>query len=231
MVVALRFIIALTLLVGCKQLLGFESPAPADATPRDSPQDTTVDTSSPDAVPDAPPGSVTVSFQRGVNNYTRVRDTYLETGSSISNATDNQLRWKTDNRDGLIAFDEIFVDGVLAGSTIASARLELHIQNSNSAGSLIEVAISWADTVTDASFGVTPGVDAADLGVTVNPVPMATGVIAIDVTASLARWSLDPQSNQGWIVIADSGGGDTTARSSDDLTVANRPRLVVTYFP
>ncbi len=210
MVVALRFTIALvgcTQLLGCKQLLGFESPVPL---PADAPRDTAVDTPPPDTALDAPFGSVMVSFQQGVNGYATVRDTYIDTGSNINRATDSQLRWRGGSRNGLIAFDGIFESGgVLPGSMIVSARLELDIQNSNSMGSLVEVAISWADTVIDATFGITPGVDAADLGVTVNPVPMATGAIALDVTSSLARWSFDPQKNQGWIVIADNPGGDT----------------------
>jgi hypothetical protein len=191
----------------------------------------------PDAPPDGPPGSVTVTFQNGVNNYGAAIDTYIDGQNPGTTHTDDTLiRMKYDPdkpRAILIRFDEIIGLGkVTLNATILSATLTVSVNNNNAAGKISEVAIPWAETVTWDTFGLTPGIDGTDLGLGVADVPTMIGPQSIDVKQSLIAWAQDGDKNYGWIFIpTQTGAGDTTLKSTEDGVITNRPKLSVTFFP
>lgn len=211
---------------GCRQILGFESVSPpaTDAT-----SDTTSDTVA-DAIADTPSEPITVTFQQGVNGYAGARDTFIEAGAA-GNATASLLRWKADARYTLIAFDLSGTDGVPTGAKVQDARLFVSLNQTNATGNLVEVAVPWQDTVIFEGLGATAGVTAEDLGSVVAVLPTVSGISSMEVTSSITAWVANPSLNQGWIFVANSGGGDSSMRSSEDGVTANRPRLVVTYVP
>ncbi|MFH1108834.1 MAG: DNRLRE domain-containing protein [Planctomycetota bacterium] len=185
---------------------------------------------------------VTLTFQQGVSDYTGTQDTYLY--QSTPDTVEGNLdvwRWDTENpapyqEIGLIRFDGILGSGpnqIPVGSQINSATLTLEVYNSSvlPAGGVNEVTVDWSEaTATWNNFGGEAGVQADEYGALVASAPIAMGTANINVTSSLQAWSSNPADNHGWIFIPQAIDG-VQVRSSEYATIANRPKLSVTYEP
>jgi hypothetical protein len=229
-----RVVPLLLALTGCSQIFGLDSPRPVDA------DIATGDAPLTDAHSiDTTPGSdayVTVSFQQDINQYLGTLDTYVDSGNPNQNkGTDTSIRMRSANRWGLLQFQQIFGTMTIpAGKQVVSARLDIYMSSTNCMGHIADVAVAWDEAVTYNTFGADPGVDATDLGATGPSVPTSPGLQSMIVTDTLNRWSADPTKNFGWIFVSDGtggAGGDCLMQSSEFGTVANRPRLVVTFIP
>jgi len=207
---------------GCSEIFGLDAPVLHDAPV------------AIDGRPDVPASEITLVFQGGAgSSYMDVHDTFIDAANPAS-THDNEprLRWR-DTRATLIWFDRIFTStGIPTNVQIQSASLRVRVDVANEAGDVIESAVAWSDGVTYNTFGPAPGVDDTDLGDVVARVPNTQGMHDVDVTASLARWAVEPATNHGWVIRANPlNGSETTITSTDDGTIAERPRLTVTYVP
>jgi hypothetical protein len=211
----------------CGQLFGLDAPSrlPSDgALPDDQPTlDAPTDAASDMRLTDAMWSTV-------VFRDADVRDTNLDSGTPTTpQDTNTLLRWRLNDRFALVAVDSIF-STIPPGAQIISAMLQLDLNSTNCTSSLQEVAVTWTTGVTYNTFGSAAGVDASDLGpVIVASIPTNTPTLIMDVTASVAAWSVAPSMNRGWMFNPTGGGGDCTAHSVDDTQTAKRPFLTVTY--
>lgn len=192
---------------------------------------------------------VTVTFQQGVSGYSGTVDTYLNIGeASTSKATAPTLIVDLVGAVGsplgvnqaLLRFDNIFGTGtgqIPPGSTIQSATLTLFVSNENvsAPGAMYRMVQSWSDGNTWSTFGGN-GIQADDVEAWSTPdvtsVALAAGLQSLTVTSSLITWNASPSSNRGWAILpsatVDNGLGFDSAEGT---TVANRPKLSVTYIP
>ena len=170
--------------------------------------------------------------------YSGAQDTYIHEADADSNfGLGEHFEW--DNSDnggavwGLLRFDSMFADAsnrIPANSTIESARLTMRVRDVGEPGALFECTTDWSDTtVTWNNLGDVPGPQPEDIGDFVAPITGDTlGPTTVDVTASMQRWSEDPDRNFGWIVAPNKDNG-VEVHSSNASDIAVRPRLTVTY--
>ncbi len=230
-----RLGVLLLLLCGCRRLLGFES---VQDTPPDGPAPPPIDAIDAPSV-DAPIDAAMVmrTFRQGVDGYQGVVDTYIQSGDTTRNDADSQVRWGKD-RSTLIKFDLFSATDstrIPPGATIASATLSLVIPNNNAGPTMVfDVVSAWDGTTISDTFGPAPGIDLEDYDSTQVVASLdgsETGVTDLDVTSSLQRWA-SGTTNEGWIVLPNAGGGgDATARSSEDGSLDQRPLLTVAFTP
>jgi hypothetical protein len=184
--------------------------------------------------------AVTITFQEGASGYAGTVDTFLQQAApNANNGALDRVEWDGDDPPGslqdniaLIRFDNVFGNGVgqvPVGSQITSATLTYTVNNSGGVGNVYEAAISWNEATTWNTFGGSPGVQPADYG---NFVISADGSLTthtINVTSSIAAWSVDPLMNKGWIILPTSNDG-VQFRSSEYLaSAAERPKLTIIY--
>jgi len=179
-----------------------------------------------------------VSFQNGVAGYSGAVDTYVEEASpEEEHGSDGALRIDSDTPGGsgnaaqaLLRFDAIFGSqpGQLPpGIEIERAWLELETTNTGDGAAVYRMLEPWGELATWSSFGgdgVQPGVET--LSVPQSDVDGSVDSVEIDVTESLAAWSQEPGSNNGWAFLP--LGGDGWQFASADNGGAP-PRLVVEY--
>ncbi len=184
---------------------------------------------------------LSAKFQEGLNGYAGTVDNYLrQSQPTTTQGAGATIEWDTEEtagnpstqKFGLLRFDNIFGSGggqVPAGVTVTYASITYNISNvTTNTTNLNEVAINWDETTTWNTFGAAAGVDASDYGALVgNPPAAATGPALVNVTSSLAAWSISPSSNRGWIFIP--GGTDGAVSTSSEGTAAERPLLTVVY--
>ena len=188
---------------------------------------------------DEPPGAGTVEFRRGDNGYAGVADTSLMLKNADTPQGDVDIvTWEQQSEEdalGLVRFDAIFGTSaaqIPPSAQIVTAQLHYVVTNSGDSAELHEVLVDWSESITYASFGVASGVQPlADYRSEIVAMADAasSGPQIVDVTSSLRQWSLDPATNRGWIFVPLSDGG--TRFASSEATVADRPRLVVTFAP
>jgi hypothetical protein len=188
--------------------------------------------------------TLTITFQQDVNGYTGTHDTYLHQGQpdTVEGAL---ATWRWDMTDpdtstnqefGLLRFASIFGSAagqIPTGSTIFSATLTLNVEDLSDvpAGSINAAAVTWDEaTATWNNFGGDAGVQADEYGAYAGAAPIAVGTFAVDVTSSVRAWLAAPASNYGWIFRPASVDG-LVVTSSEGTTVANRPKLTVSYAP
>ena len=179
-----------------------------------------------------------VTFQEGVGGYSGTKDTYLHQNE---NTTDHgslaTFNWDTDDGSGilfgLLRFDDIFGSGagqIPLDAVIQSATILYYVADAGSSANVFEAAIDWAEAVTYNNFGGEPGVQAGDYGTQVaSAAGSTTGSFQVDVTSSITGWQSSPASNRGWLFYP-TGTDGIDVSSSENTTVANRPRLTVTYL-
>ena len=180
----------------------------------------------------------TVSFQQGVGGYTNTVDTMLEEADPLAdNSEAVSLNVDNDNPSStgqdvqaLIRFDSIFGSNpglIPSGATILSATVEFDVSNAGDAVALHRMLASWSDTDSwgSLSSGVSPdGVEAVSVA-DVTTGSVSTGLLQIDVTASLQSWIGDPAQNLGWAMLP-TGGNGVDFDSSEGATP---PRLEVQF--
>ncbi|HEV8701325.1 MAG TPA: LamG-like jellyroll fold domain-containing protein [Candidatus Polarisedimenticolia bacterium] len=179
--------------------------------------------------------SSTLTFQQGVDGYAGTVDTLIafDTPDADNSAATTITVDGSPLRHVLIRFDGIIGNGagqVPPGATILSATLTVNVSNvSANAAAFHRMIQSWSATSTWNSLvgGVQANGIEAVATADVSGASSATGPFSIGVTASLAAWSAGG-SNLGWALLP--GGTDGWGfDSSEAATVANRPRLAVTF--
>lgn len=177
---------------------------------------------------------VTVSFQDGVNGYTGTQDTSLRSSSPTTNNGSN-VALEIDSssvKHTLLRFDDIFGAGngqIPTGATIQSATLEFTGFDPGDPPSLHRMLTSWSESSTYDELGNGVQADGVEAATTVDATfSGSTGSHSLNVTAALQAWLADPASNLGWAFLpSDSDGIDL--HSSEASTIADRPKLSVTY--
>lgn len=178
------------------------------------------------------------SFQQGVDGYRGTVDTYLDEASpERENSGAEVLRIDSDTPGGsgnsnqaLLRFDEVFGSqpGQLSpGTEIERAWLELDTANSGDGAAVYRMIEPWTDLDTWASFGgdgIAAGVEAVSERQA--DVVGSGGLVEVDVTESLALWSREPGSNNGWAFLPAGSDGWRFASSENEEAP---PRLLVEY--
>jgi hypothetical protein len=187
--------------------------------------------------------ATTVSFQEGSGGYAGTADTFLQQAAPTSNnGALETVEWDSDDPAGtgqdniaLLRFDNIFGVGpgqIPAGSVISSATLFYTVSNTGNAGNVYESLVDWTEATAwdDFSGAGSPGVQANEYA---NLVASAAGgsatTFAVDVTASVARWSANVSTNKGWVILPTASDGVEFRSSEYAANVAIRPRLVVIF--
>jgi myo-inositol-hexaphosphate 3-phosphohydrolase len=182
-------------------------------------------------------GTVSLTFQQGVNGYIGTEDTSLRQATpTTSQATSTILKVDGDDpfntfkdAQSLLRFDDIF--GVAAnqiplGATIISAQLQLNTTNVGDGASVYRMLRPWTDGDTWGSLvnGIqADGVEAAQTpDMVIGKFPLGTQ--NFDVTASVQAWA-DGAANLGWAFLP--LGDDGWDFSSSEGVV--HPTLSVTY--
>ena len=189
----------------------------------------------------------TLIFQEGAPlpssaAYTGTQDTEIREvhptvafGSQVSVRTD--LDFMGAEAQGLLRFGNLFgalPDRIPPGSTISSAVLTLEVFNRSndpvSTISVYQMTTAWSESSTWDSL--VAGVQAGSETVAVADDAHTVEVIAstnFDVLPSLQAWA-GGASNKGWVFLND-GTDAVEFWSSEDLTLAARPILTVTFTP
>jgi Calcineurin-like phosphoesterase len=183
---------------------------------------------------------VETSFQQGLNGYSGTVDTFLmEHEPASSHGALESLEWDTDDPFGtdelkfvLIRFNDIFGSSpgqIPSGATIESAILSYTVFNAGDPADVNEVVVDWVENVTYDGFGGETGVQSDEYAASVGQgTGSSEGVKTIDVTSSLASWTVDPSMNHGWI-FRPTGIDGVDFRSKEFVTIGDRPKLVVSY--
>jgi len=183
--------------------------------------------------------SVEVTFQRTLD-YDGTVDTFLqEFAVTANNSGATNLSVDLDDpigtrlrAQGLLRFDRVFglsERQVPAGASILSADLQLHTTDPGDGASFYRMVVPWTDENSWSTFsgdGIQPGLEARtapDVAIDGRGSP-----ICVDVTASLAAWSEEPCSNQGWALLPRGEAGDGWDFSSAEG--AQPPKLSVRYW-
>ncbi|MBK7259693.1 MAG: DNRLRE domain-containing protein [Ignavibacteriae bacterium] len=194
-----------------------------------------------ESAPAGPVGSsgvTSITLQNGLNGYAGMIDTHIrEAAPSTSHGSLESVEWDSTESNvantrkyALFRFEDLVGAGKIpANATIAQAALVYDVWDTGDSGLVYESALDWTEDVTYNAFGSTPGVQAADLGLFVGVAGGGSlGTRSVDVTASLGRWIATPSANHGWIVMY-RGPDGSKVRSSEYPTIAQRPRLIITY--
>jgi hypothetical protein len=187
--------------------------------------------------------AVTVSFQDGVDGYTGTRDTKLLSDSPATvHGTDAKM--ETDgspDRSALLYWD---LTSIPSGSVVQSVDVTVNVTNTTTQSyecyrllrSWVESEANWNQYASGQSWqaGGADGAEDRDsivLGFITAP---NKGLITISLNsagvAAVQSWVDNPSSNHGFIIqdyINASNGMDFSSRETG--TVANRPKLTVTY--
>ena len=175
----------------------------------------------------------TLTFQQGLNGYLGAIDTQLHGGAPTTEYS-NAASINVDGADGgnlvqgLIQFEHLF--GGQSGQiglndTINSAVLELNVTSQGNSLEIYELLQSWTDASTWNSWN--NGVQADGVEAKTTPVAVtsfvSTGILSIDVTASLQAWQADPTANHGWAFLPTGVDGV----DFDSAEGGDAPRLLV----
>ena len=175
----------------------------------------------------------TLTFQQGVNGYNGTVDTFLQSSSkNANNKNDTSLGVDSSSAEhSLIRFEDIFgnqAGQIALNGTINSAVLEIDVSDSGNSFKVHQLLQNWADTSTWNSWGSgiqANGVEAASTVVATTG-SVSTGILQIDVTASLQAWIANPSTNMGWVFLPTGSDGV----DFDSAEGGNAPRLVVDYI-
>ncbi len=172
----------------------------------------------------------TLSFQQGVDGYNGTVDTMLEEDkSNANNSSKGSLSVDSDKYEqSIIRFEDLFgsqIGQIGLEHTITSAVLEIDVSDSGDSFTVHELLQNWSDNSTWNSWG--NGIQANGVEAASTPVfttgSVNTGILQIDVTASLQAWQADPTTNYGWAFLPTGSGGV----DFDSAEGGNAPRLIV----
>jgi len=188
---------------------------------------------------------VTVTFQQGISGYLSSADTFVHAGAPT---TDNGAQATLivdgptvavpgDERQVLIRFDALFTSQggpIPDGATITAASLQLNITNISADGAeLHRMLVPW--TASSTWNSLTNGVqrDGVESVAAADVTSLWNGTLPhlqlIDVKTSVAAWAAGGV-KQGWVLATPPPGSDSWQFDSNEATtLANRPKLSVTY--
>lgn len=175
----------------------------------------------------------TLIFRDGLDGYTGTLDSYISDNVPGPHGAENVFIWDLvgDEEHALVRFTALFGADAMQippGSMIMTATLRLVIvEPTANVGMIREVAVSWDEATTWATFGPVAAIQPSDLGASRGPAP-TTGVSVLDVTASVAGWSANPAANFGWL-FSPGGTDGCDVASSEATNVVDRPELTVTF--
>lgn len=179
----------------------------------------------------------TITLQPGTTGM----DTSIGRSSpTVNNGADPTLSINTGQFVSLVQFD---LSAIPAGAIIKSAQFSLyHASGSTDTAGIFTVTRPWIEGTGVAGSGATWNTyDGASLwaagggdydpaaGVTI-ALPANNALATWDMTARTAAWIAGILPNYGIALVA-SGGGTNSFASSENATAANRPKLVVTFWP
>lgn len=195
---------------------------------------------------------VTVSFQEQVSPsaaYTGASDTTLSENSPTLNlGTDGLIRLDRDyptgsgkTSNGLLRFD---VSAIPANATVQAVRLTFNVRNSTTGEGYFVYAAgrawtegqaTWTLAATGSPWSGAGASGSADRGSTsfATLLPGATGSYGVDLNAAgisaVQGWVANAGTNQGFVLDAPTNLDGLELDSSEAATLANRPKLTVTY--
>jgi hypothetical protein len=181
------------------------------------------------------PGGGTYTFQRGLDGYNGVEDTFVREDNPTSN-WGSEIEVMTFSISGadrvtLIKFD---LTSIASGSTVDSALLELNLYNVSGTGTIhvAKVNSDWAEAQATWNVRLTgtswPGGDAIGSSTEITTISQSVaGWVSIDVTTLVQQWVTGTANNYGFCIWAD-GTIQDRYRSSEYTTAAERPKLTVT---
>ncbi len=192
--------------------------------------------------------SVTVSFQNGVlptSSYAGNTDASIKQASATTNfGGATTLEADGDDTGGVdkSALLKWTLSGIPAGSIVQSASLTLrNVNESNQTYSLYEVRrqwdesqVTWQRATTGSNWATAGALGAADRGALVGTVTGPVGNVTVNLNAAgiaLVQSWVNGGNNAGIIVAHPSNTNGIDFASSEDATLANRPRLNITYAP
>ncbi len=187
----------------------------------------------------------TATFQDGAGGYTGTRDTRLYANSPTANAGSNP-KLQVNSSPGLTTLLLWDVSSIPAGSTVESVSFTINVTNSSvRTYEIYEVLKPWVEseaTWNRAAAGLdweVPGAaGATDRGSTVLGTVQvgANGLATVTLNSAgvavVQSWIDNPGTNRGLVIQNYSVGPDgLDFDSSEATTIANRPKLSITYAP
>ena len=181
--------------------------------------------------------TTTTSFQQGgANAYAGVLDTGVDMLSPSTTMATNATVWvdagATSQAAMAVKFTNIFGTGagqIPPGSTITSATLRLRqvdVGLSTASLAVYRITSDWDGTVTWNNKGTVGMASSPDAAVTNLATAGLKTLSGAGLTAAVQSWA-NGNANYGWAVVINSGA--LQMGTSEDLTLANRPLLTVTY--
>ncbi|MHB8132899.1 MAG: DNRLRE domain-containing protein [Anaerolineaceae bacterium] len=177
-----------------------------------------------------------VEFQDGLNGYGGTLDTFIwasEPDVDHSNSiTIVQDEFPGDELRSLLRFE---LSSIPADATITSAELQFYVSEEGEGFDMHRMLVSWNEDATYNSIGgrhFAPDGTDAEISVNANwPGNLGyTGLITVPVTTSTIQgWIDGTLPNYGWLMIASNSLNGQEIYSSENLELANRPKLTVSY--
>ncbi|MBN8231194.1 right-handed parallel beta-helix repeat-containing protein [Corallococcus macrosporus] len=206
----------------------------------------------PSTVDSALEAPVTVSFQEQVSPsaaYTGASDATLsESSPTLNGGADGLIRLDRDyptgsgkTSNGLLRFD---VSAIPATATVQSVRLTFNVRNATTGEGYSvfaagrawnEAQATWTLAATGSPWSAAGARGAADRGAVsfATLLPGATGSYGVDFNAAgiaaVQGWVANPATNLGFVLDAPTNLDGLELDSSEAATLANRPKLTVTY--
>lgn len=192
--------------------------------------------------------AVTVSFQDGVaptSSYAGTTDSSIKQGAATTNfGTVTSLEADGDDGGGVdkAALVRWALSGIPAGSVVQSASVTMRIidptPNTYNVYGLLrswtESQVTWQNAATGSPWATAGAMGATDRGALVGTVTGSAGTTTITLnSAGVARvqsW-VDGGTNAGLIIAHTTNTNGIDFASSESATLANRPRLTITYLP
>jgi hypothetical protein len=190
----------------------------------------------------------TVSFQSGTNGYTGASDTRISQNAATTNyGASTALGVDGDDPSGtgrdvsaLLRWD---VSSIPSGSTIQSATITLRVTDASTnsypflalARAWSESAATWQQAAAGQPWEIAGATGPADREATplASLTASATGSHTVTLSASgiakVQQWVDNPAQNFGIIVASTSNTNGLDFASRETATVANRPRLTITF--
>jgi hypothetical protein len=191
---------------------------------------------------------VTVTFQNGAlpsASYAGTDDATIRQGSPTTNAG-SATSCEADGDDGSGADKSCLIrwtlSGIPAGSVVQSATVTLRVTDSSGQSygvySLVrpwvESQVTWQNAQSATPWATAGAMAATDRGPQIGSITGSTGDKTITLNASgiaaVQSW-VDGATNAGLIIASTSNSNGIDFASSEATSVAQRPRLTVTYLP
>jgi hypothetical protein len=192
--------------------------------------------------------AVTVSFQDGVlptSSYAGTQDASIKQANATTNfGTAISLEADGDDGSGVdkSALVKWALSGIPAGSIVQSAGITLNdINESNNTYNVYETRrqwtesqVTWNNAATGTPWATAGAMGAADRGAIVGTVTGPVGTATINLNSAgvaLVQQWVNGGLNAGVVIAHATNTNGIDFSSSEDATLANRPKLTITYLP